>query len=164
MKDLETPSDSKFPARHHPAHPQPLARNEIPTILFVTVSLRASNPYHYLDNDEVHQSLKLSWGKSPEWIVGIYMVMPDHLHFFCSPVEPQSLSIKRWCQKWKAGVTRDIKPDAWQWLSNCWDVQIRNEQGYEEKRQYALLNPVRKGLVKNSEDWPYQGKLYALWR
>jgi hypothetical protein len=30
----------------------------------------------------------------------------------------------------------------------------------EEKAVYILQNPVRRGLVENTEDWPFQGEIF----
>jgi len=50
------------------------------------------------------------------------------------------------------------------WLvgRDFWDTQLRKGENYDEKWQYVLENPVRAGLVKHSEDWPYQGELNVL--
>jgi len=48
------------------------------------------------------------------------------------------------------------------WQRDFWDTQLRKGENYDEKWQYVLENPVRAGLVKHSEDWPYQGELNVL--
>ena len=44
----------------------------------------------------------------------------------------------------------------------CWDRQLRSGESYAQKWQYVRNNPVRKGLVANADDWPYQGQLNVL--
>ena len=39
------------------------------------------------------------------------------------------------------------------------DHIIRHEEDFYETRAYIMLNPVRKGLVKSAEEWPYTGCL-----
>ena len=39
---------------------------------------------------------------------------------------------------------------------------MRDRAHYEEKLSYVRLNPVRKGLVANWEEWPYRGKVFDL--
>jgi len=51
---------------------------------------------------------------------------------------------------------------AWKWQSDCWDTQIRSGTHYHEKWEYVRLNPVRKELVEESDDWPWQGELNVL--
>ena len=43
-----------------------------------------------------------------------------------------------------------------------WDTQLRSGSDYEGKWIYVRNNPVRKGIVKRAEDWPYQGELNVL--
>jgi len=50
----------------------------------------------------------------------------------------------------------------WRWQSECWDTQIRSGDHYHEKWAYVCQNPVRKELVAQAEDWPWQGELHVL--
>ena len=35
----------------------------------------------------------------------------------------------------------------------------RSDESYSQKWNYVRENPVRAGLVKSVEDWPYQGEI-----
>ena len=48
------------------------------------------------------------------------------------------------------------------WQRDCWDRQLRTGESYAQKWEYVRNNPVRKGLVANADDWPYQGELNVL--
>jgi REP element-mobilizing transposase RayT len=48
------------------------------------------------------------------------------------------------------------------WQRHFWDTQLRKGESYDEKWEYVVKNPVRAGLAKQSQDWPYQGELNAL--
>jgi hypothetical protein len=39
---------------------------------------------------------------------------------------------------------------------------LRGDESYTEKWEYVKANPVRAGLVREPEDWPYQGVLNTL--
>ena len=45
---------------------------------------------------------------------------------------------------------------------DCWDRQLRTGESYKQKWEYVRNNPVRKGLVANADEWPYQGELNVL--
>ena len=45
------------------------------------------------------------------------------------------------------------------WLLDGWDTQLRTGDSYSQKWDYDRNNPVRHGLAKQAEDWPYQGEL-----
>jgi len=42
------------------------------------------------------------------------------------------------------------------------DHVLRNEESYEEKWHYVRENPVRAGLVKDREEWPFWGEIFDL--
>jgi len=103
-----------------------------------------------------------AWQGSREWRAGRYMIMPDHVHLFASPVTHESENAAKWVAYWKACVTRAQEMKNL-WQRDCWDTQLRSGQHYGDKWQYIRLNPVRKGLVADANDWPYQGELNVLW-
>ena len=147
----------------HPAHRPPIRLHNQPVILLVTVC--AAGRRELLANPEVHEALLAAWRGAGQWIVGTYMVMPDHIHVFCAPSDHLVCGVRRWAGYWKrlAGgldtrLRRRLQPD-------CWDVQMRSQQHYLLKLDYVRQNPVRKGLVARSEEWPYQGTVNPLdWR
>jgi hypothetical protein len=41
---------------------------------------------------------------------------------------------------------------------------LRRDENYHQKWEYVRANPVRAGLVKDAEEWNYQGALnYLPW-
>jgi putative transposase len=133
-----------------------------PTIVFDTVYL--SGKSNWLATDEVLELLKKVWAAANSWIVGRYVIMPDHIHYFAAPsLDP--VPFENWVRYWKSQFTKQYKrdnngvPPPVGWQSNDWDTRMRNEQCYEEKWEYVRLNPVRRGLVPFAENWPYQGEL-----
>ena len=153
---------SEFLQRQHPAHPAPLERINQPVVLMVTVGLRVPHPPHSLDNPIFHAALLQAWKRAPEWQVGWYVIMPDHLHCFCTPGQPIRMAMVTWCRKWKSLTTAALTNPAWRWLPNCWDTQMRNREHYVEKLAYVQRNPVRKQLVTQLGQWPYQGIVHEI--
>ena len=45
------------------------------------------------------------------------------------------------------------------WQKGFFDHGIRAEESYEQKWVYVRDNPVRAGLVRSAEDWPYAGEI-----
>ena len=97
------------------------------------------------------------------WAIGRYVVMPDHVHFFCSPTDDMT-PLSRWVQYWKSLASRrwPITDDQPIWQTDFWDAQLRNDESYEAKWDYVRSNPVRHGLSTSPEAWPYQGELHTL--
>jgi putative transposase len=109
----------------------------------------------------VHATLKGVWQEARAWLVGYYLLMPDHMHFFCAPGDP-GVPFKRWVAYWKRLFTQKAGNPDWAWQSGQWDTRLRRGEKYTEKWQYVAMNPVRKRLVAKSQDWPYQGVLNVL--
>jgi putative transposase len=153
---------ASVPERGHPAHPAPVARHNQPMVLMVSVALRQPNAYRCLDNATVHAALLTAWRTAQEWLPGLYLIMPDHVHLFCVPGGPEAPSVKAWCKKWKSLTSMALGQHDWRWLPDCWDTQMRDREQYNEKLAYVRMNPVRKGLVAQPEEWPHQGTLNTI--
>ncbi len=143
--------------RRHPAHIPPVSKHNRPTILHVTVATIENR--QILCNPAVHEALQYAWREASFWLVGSYVVMPEHVHFFCSPSCPYPSPLRHWCGFWKrlAGERCEILKSAW--IPDCWDTQIRTSDHFLRKTEYLRNNPVRRGLAKSWDEWPYQGAL-----
>ena len=130
-----------------------------PTIIFDTVCTKDRIPW--LANDEVHELFRSVWTNATGWLLGRYVVMPDHIHFFAAAVDPQ-ISYENWIKYWKSQFTKQHNTPSHRWQTDHWDRRMRTELAYEEKWLYVLDNPVRKGLVTHAADWPYQGEIHEL--
>jgi putative transposase len=146
------------PGRKHPAKGVQISLGE-PTIVFLTVCTKNRAPW--LAQPEVHQTLRNIWSKAEAWLVGEYLLMPDHLHLFCAP-QDLSFTLENWVSHWKRKFTCLHLLNTGDWLRNFWDTRLRHGENYTEKWHYVRENPVRAGLVKQPEDWPYQGSLNVL--
>jgi putative transposase len=148
--------------RRHPVH-QPLHEAfNMPIIVYLTVVTK--NRKAILANDVAHAALVEAWKKATKWLVGRYVVMPDHVHLFCAPGTQIPEPLADWVPFWKSEAARTW-PDAGVvplWQRHFWDTQLRRGQSYAEKWQYVVANPVRAGLVSRVDDWPYQGELNEL--
>jgi putative transposase len=144
--------------RKHPAHG---VHDDFdrPTIVFVTVCTKHRRPW--LATDENHCVLVDIWAKAEAWLVGRYVVMPDHLHMFAAPGKME-LSLDRWIRFRKSQFTKRRLDPTQQWQTDHWDTRLRSSESYEAKWEYVRANPVRAGLVQAAEQWPYQGELNGL--
>jgi len=76
--------------------------------------------------------------------------MPDHIHFLVS--FPQSdKPIQSIVSKWKEWTAKSLHL---RWRRDFFEHRLRAEESIREKADYILDNPVRAGLVNNSEDSP----------
>ncbi|MBI2812652.1 MAG: transposase [Opitutae bacterium] len=121
-----------------------------------------------LASDAAHDILRDLWAKSAKlngWYVGQYLLMPDHVHFFAAP-SPAARPLADWMRIWKSMSATRINQFHRQtgplWQADYFDRFIRSLDDYNEKWNYVALNPVRKDLAVNPEDWPYRGVIHDL--
>ena len=148
--------------RQHPARQDLREAFNRPAIVFLTVCTK--NKKRILATESVHKILRDSWTAADSWLVGRYVLMPDHLHLFCSPAMNSSVTLIQWVTFWKSHAARNWpnREDSPVWQRDFWDTQLRKEESYSEKWQYVVENPGRAGLVANSADWPHQGEMHSL--
>ncbi len=95
------------------------------------------------------------------WWVGRYVVMPDHVHFFCAPyVEARGLSALM--KQFKGAMTAEARAAGHHgrlWQPEFFDHLLRSDESYHAKWLYVRENPVRDGLCATAEERPYQGDL-----
>ncbi|MSQ93071.1 MAG: hypothetical protein EXR98_00780 [Gemmataceae bacterium] len=144
--------------RKHPMHGVLFVDGQ-PIIIFDTVCTKDRSPW--LASDAVHQLLREIWQEASAWWMGRYMIMPDHIHFFAAATE-STIAFDSWVKYWKSQFTKRHKVPEHRWLTDHWDVRIRNETAYEEKWDYVLQNPERAGLVAKPKDWQWQGVIHDL--
>jgi REP element-mobilizing transposase RayT len=106
-------------------------------------------------------------------MIGRYVIMPDHVHFFCANIPPTADSdnydLSEFIQQWKQWSSKRILRkhhndlvNSHIWQKEFFDHLLRSEESYSQKWEYVRQNPVRKNLVKNAEDWPLQGEIFDL--
>ena len=131
-----------------------------PNNFFVTVNAKDTVPW--MANEAVQKSLVEIWSKgATAWLAGYYLVMPDHLHFFCAPHDLH-FGIDQWVEFWKRQFSRRHLDQSWSWQRKSFHHRMRDRIEYEEKLAYVRENPLRKGLVSESDDWPYQGRIHDI--
>ena len=92
---------------------------------------------------EYHQKFK--------WYADIAVLMPDHIHIIASVRQTVSLSeVIRSFKRWSA---RELKIS---WQRGFFEHRLRSYSSANQKFRYVLNNPVRAGLVKSFEEWPYK--------
>lgn len=147
-----------LPDRRRPAHGVRI-RSTQPTIVFLTVCTKDRQPW--LATAQNHDLLRETWLAATAWRVGRYVLMPDHLHLFAAPGEP-ALLLEKWVRYWKSQFTKKHGESGQRWQTGHWDRRLRSGESYATKWEYVRENPVRHGLVRRAEDWPFWGTVSDL--
>jgi len=148
---------------YHPHKPAPGVQLHTgqPTIVFLTVKTLHRAPW--LTTPAIHVALRETWHQSTHWLVGDYLLMPDHLHLFCAPGSAESAGdLERWIAYWKRLLFQTHRNPQWRFQSRGWHHRLRHGESYEDKWRYVQQNPVRGGLVRLPQDWPHQGRIFDL--
>ena len=93
--------------------------------------------------------------------LGRYVVMPNHVHLFAA-LAIDGIALPSWVQSLRSVMGKELlrlgiqKPH---WQEGFFDHLLRSQDSYAQKWNYVPNNPVRGGLVKNADDWPYQGEI-----
>jgi len=120
-----------------------------------------------LTTNPIPGMLVMSWKEAKDvhgWLVGRYVIMPDHVHFFAAPARDGAKSLGRFVSSWKTWSGNRIRAIApsFRWQREFFDHLLRSEESYQQKWEYVRANPVRAGLVGSADEWPYQGEANAL--
>jgi REP element-mobilizing transposase RayT len=163
-----------MPAHKHLPHLSRIWIND--PIYFITTCTYHRLPI--LDNGYVANILIDEWTVALErhgWMVGCFVIMPDHVHFFCSSVARTSdigqKDLSGFMQQWKQWTSKRIIQEGTDastklitpiWQKEFFDHLLRTKESYIQKWAYVQENPVRKNLVKKAEDWPWQGEIFLV--
>lgn len=115
--------------RREPAHGV-LWPDGRPPIVFLTVCTKDRSPW--LASEGNHAALIDAWRAADRWAVGRYVLMPDHLHLFCAPVD-ESTTLEAWVTFWKSRFTRSQRDSARRWQAGHWDTRLRRSDSYDAK-------------------------------
>jgi REP element-mobilizing transposase RayT len=135
-------------------------------LYFFTVCTETRRPL--LDSEISFRILSDIWRQAGErngWVVGRFLLMPDHVHFFARSTT-DALSRGAWHKLWKSLSARKIRemmsidPPVWQ--ADTFDHILRSDDSYSRKWDYVRENPVRAGLVAHTDLWPWQGEICSL--
>ena len=121
-----------------------------------------------LAREEVAKILIREWSSARKrhgWAIGRYVIMPDHVHFFCAPeldAKPLPVFIGFWKEWTSKGIKQALGLTSPVWQEEFFDHVLRSSESYSEKWNYVRSNPVRHGFVADADDWPWQGQIEEL--
>ena len=134
-------------------------------VYFITVCTH--NRKKILARDDIYDVLVNALrqkAKETGWRVGRYVIMPDHVHFFCTLTSPNSI-LSEFIGQWKGFCTqkfREVGIKGPFWQKEFFDHLLRSDESYKNKWEYVRHNPVRHRLCKSPDEWPYQGEIQLL--
>jgi REP element-mobilizing transposase RayT len=82
------------PGRKHPVHMLPIRRHNEPVIVFLTVC--SKDRKRIFARQDTGKIIVDAWREARSWLVGRYVIMPDHIHLFCAPGVFPSEPLSQW--------------------------------------------------------------------
>ena len=121
----------------------------------------------------------LLWTKERySWRLFCFCLMPDHLHFLCRLSETEEKLVNAGARgilpegvldhvaRFKSFTTQE----SWKlnfrgklWQKQSYDRVFDLDWPFEQVAQYILDNPVRRGLAKQWDEWPYSRIVDPWW-
>jgi putative transposase len=138
-------SEKELPQRQNPASGVHIQLGQS-NIVLLTISTDKREPW--LANETVHRLLHQTWSEAKSWLVGNYLLMPDHLHAFCAPRDLQ-FTIEVWIAYWKREFSLKHGRKEWKFQPRGWHHRLRDGENYSEKWLY-VQEKVKRIAVKVS--------------
>jgi len=134
---------------------------------FFTVNLLNRHPNDLLVQhiDTLRDAVRCVQHKWPFKIHG-WVVLPDHFHCLIQLPEADSdysLRLRKIKTRFSVALprvesrsaNRQKRGERGIWQRRFWEHLIRNDHDYRIHMDYIHINPVKHGLVKSVEQWPY---------
>jgi REP-associated tyrosine transposase len=121
-------------------------------IYFITICCQRCrvNQLCHDDTATVLASTARIYHEQARWNLNVLLLMPDHLHALIG-VDGRT-SLGKLIRDYKS-ITAKIAGIKWQ--RNFFDHRLRHDESLAEKFAYVCQNPVRAGLIRSENDWPY---------
>lgn len=86
-----------------------------------------------------------------------WCVMPNHVHVLIEQVDCWSLSalVKSWKSYTARMINRYLRRDGSFWAADYFDRYVRNAEQMTTTIRYIEANPVKAGLCREPQDWPW---------
>lgn len=133
-------------------HDPPLSIDTTDSIFFITICCKRRGENQLCHDDvaaRLFEAVRFYESKH-EWFVHLLVLMPDHVHFLASfSIDAEMKDV---IARWKRYTSKHAKI---QWQRDFFDHRLRGDEGWREKADYILENPVRAGLVEDFEQCPF---------
>lgn len=90
--------------------------------------------------------------------------MPNHFHLFVA-VDDEKLTLADWMKSLKNALSKTLRSEgvsAPHFQKGFFNHVLRSAESYSAKWDYVRENSIRAGLVKQWQEWPFAGEIFAL--
>jgi len=123
-------------------------------------------PAHFDSRDYLNPSdillNAILFGRNRQWYYLLsFVIMPDHMHLIVIPKDKDISGIMKSIKGFSAKQINEVfgrRGSIWQ--RGFYDYILDSEEKVLSRIRYIEDNPVRKGIVTNSEDYGYSSVIY----
>ncbi|OUR63404.1 hypothetical protein A9Q74_00735 [Colwellia sp. 39_35_sub15_T18] len=119
--------------------------------LFTSLSIaqKVINELYTLENEQAVKTIS-------------YVLMPDHIHWQFQLLTKYTLAeiIKRFKGRSTQSINKFTHQKGSIWQPDYFDHQIKNEADLINQARYIVANPLRAGIVKNIDEYPFWNCIY----
>jgi REP-associated tyrosine transposase len=132
---------------------------------FITICCE-SRRYVFSDEKNAQSLIECLRVKAEKYRFGVhaFCVMPDHFHGLVEGVAPDS-DLLLFVRNFKQASSREYSKGKGEplWQKKFYDHILRREDSPEAVSWYIWMNPVRKGLCRLPNQYPYSGSFTEHW-
>jgi putative transposase len=125
---------------------------DTPIIYFVTICVQ--NRERVLANPVAWDAVVAILESLRRWYVCSAVVMPDHFHALIAPCEDRDIPVGDFFTGFKRLLRQSLR-HTWTWQRSGFDRLLRSRDDSHRQWLYMRDNPVRAGLVRSWDEWPY---------
>jgi putative transposase len=121
----------------------------------------------FIDKDAVTLTLSqiLRAGKEHRFALTAYCFMPDHVHLLVEGCAPHC-NLERYVHAAKqfSGFAYARHAERRLWQHSYFDHALRGNESTQRAVRYILENPIRAGLVRIVDEYPFSGSETLTWK
>lgn len=123
------------------------------TFFITSVAAQRRSIFHSARAADLLLETFLTYRDQAKYLLHDFVIMPDHFHTLITPAN--EISLERAVQFIKGGFSFRLHSKLPVWQASFTNHRIRDEADRVHHSQYIRMNPVRAGLVRAAEEYPY---------
>jgi putative transposase len=123
------------------------------TFFITSVTAQRKTLFQHIPSADLLLDVILHYRAQRKYALHELVIMPDHFHALITPAI--EVSLERAVQFIKGGFSFRLKSRFPVWQASFTNHRIRDDEDFEQHREYIRMNPVRAGLARTPAEYPY---------
>jgi len=131
----------------------PLASQDVRTFFVTTVAANRRRLFQVEATASLFLGVLADNRTKGRFALHAFVLMPDHIHLILTP--SPNVSLEKAMQFIKGGFSFRLESKLDVWEKGFKEHRIRDREDYRNHLNYVEQNPVRKGIVFETQQYPY---------